>query len=122
MLKNFLMSVKKDLQERRSVIKKQLEEIAEKSGLNKNDYKVKFPEYGRADDENAEEVAAFVDNLSLQKNLENSLAAVELTLNKIIGGQYGICEGCGREINRKRLEILPTARYCLSCKDKEHEI
>lgn len=122
MFKIFLASIKKDLQERRDVIKKQLEEIAERSSRNKNDYEAKFPEYGRADDENAEEVAAFVDSLSLQKNLEDSLAVVESALSKIAKGRYGICENCGREISKKRLEILPTARYCLSCKDKEHGI
>jgi len=120
MLKIFLDSIKKDLHERRGEIKKQLEEIAEKSRRNKNDYEARFPQYGRAEDENAEEVAAFVDSLSLEKNLENSLADVESALIKITKDKYGICESCGRKIDKKRLKILPTARYCLSCKDKNH--
>lgn len=120
MLNKFLLSIKKDLQERRRKIKKHLEQVAVKSSRNKSDYEAKFPDYGRADDENAEEVAAFVDSLSLEKNLETSLKEIELSLKKISKDQYGICEDCGQKITRKRLKILPTARYCLVCKDKNH--
>ncbi len=116
----FLDSLRRDLEERRRKIKKQLEEIAEKSSRNKNDYEARFPQYGRTDDENAEEVATFIDSLSLEKNLEDSLAAVELALSKMDKNQYGVCENCKRAINKKRLKILPTAQYCSQCKDKEH--
>lgn len=120
MFKSFLDSTKKKLQARRREIRKQLESIAEKSSRSENDYEARFPEYGRAEDENADEVATFVDSLSLEKNLENSLEQVEIALKKITKGQYGVCETCGQKIRKKRLEILPTARYCLTCKNKNH--
>ncbi|MDA2922072.1 TraR/DksA family transcriptional regulator [Patescibacteria group bacterium AH-259-L07] len=120
MFKKFVASKKKDLQERRHEIKKQLESIAEKSTRVKNDYEARFPEYGRAEDENADEVANFVDSLSLENNLENALAEVEAALKKIAKNEYGICEDCGKEMSKKRLEALPTAQYCIDCKDKNH--
>ena len=111
-----LSSIKEELQNRKQEIKKELEQVANKSGRNGNKYKPKFPEYGRAEDENADEVAAFVDTLSMGENLKKSLEEVELALQKITRGKYGLCENCGKKIENKRLKILPTARYCLSCK------
>lgn len=120
MFKKFVQLIKKDLQERRREIKKQLGTIAEKSTRAVNDYEARFPEYGRSEDENADEVATFVDSLSLENNLENALAKVESALKKIAKDEYGVCENCKKRISRKRLEVLPTAQYCIDCKDKNH--
>jgi DnaK suppressor protein len=32
-------------------------------------------------------------------------------------GIYGECSDCGGEIERKRLEAIPWARYCLTCQE-----
>ncbi len=40
---------------------------------------------------------------------------LEKTLRKIEQGKYGICEKCGKPIERKRLELVPAAELCLSC-------
>jgi RNA polymerase-binding protein DksA len=40
-------------------------------------------------------------------------------LRRIARGEYGVCESCGNPILRARLEAMPTARLCLSCKEKE---
>ena len=40
-------------------------------------------------------------------------------LDKLETGEYGICEGCGHQINDKRLEAIPHARLCLDCKSRE---
>jgi RNA polymerase-binding transcription factor DksA len=34
-------------------------------------------------------------------------------------GEYGICEVCGNPIARARLEAMPYARMCVSCKEQE---
>jgi len=39
-------------------------------------------------------------------------------LRRIKDGKYGDCEGCGEEILRKRLEVFPSARYCIECQSK----
>ncbi len=116
--RNFLQSIKKNLEKRLQEIKKQLEEVAQKSSRDIDGYEAKFPQYGRAEDENADEVAAFVDSLSLEDNLTNSLGAVNLALKKISQGRYGICEECGKKIARPRLKVFPTAKHCLVCKNK----
>ena len=35
------------------------------------------------------------------------------------GDQYGICEYCDRKIDIRRLSIVPHARLCIDCKEKE---
>lgn len=45
----------------------------------------------------------------LIKKIEDSLANLE-------SGDYGFCEGCGVEINIRRLEARPTAVLCIDCK------
>jgi RNA polymerase-binding transcription factor DksA len=44
---------------------------------------------------------------------------VDLALSKIEKGTYGICERCGNPITPERLEAIPYARLCMSCKQKE---
>lgn len=99
-------------------VKSHLLEIGEVSRREKNSYEINFPDYGRAEDENADEVSTYVDRLSLKENLEKELAEIEYALKKIRRGTYGICEACGKRISLKRLRAFPTARYCLKCRNK----
>lgn len=39
-------------------------------------------------------------------------------LDRIGQGSYGICEGCETTIPRKRLEVFPSARYCVECQSQ----
>jgi RNA polymerase-binding transcription factor DksA len=41
-----------------------------------------------------------------------------VTLGKLEGGAYGVCEVCGRKIPAKRLEALPDANRCVACEEK----
>lgn len=50
--------------------------------------------------------------------LSKLLMETRLALSKIKIGKYGICENCGRSIDRARLEAYPQARYCLDCEKK----
>src|SRR5574337_298669 len=35
--------------------------------------------------------------------------------------EFGRCHQCGQEINFERLDALPHARLCISCKEKEED-
>lgn len=35
---------------------------------------------------------------------------------------FGLCEECGEEIDIKRLEVNPLARYCIACKTRKEDI
>ena len=39
-------------------------------------------------------------------------------LERIRQGTYGECVNCGGEIEPKRLEALPFARYCIKCQEE----
>ncbi len=42
-------------------------------------------------------------------------------LQRIKDGTFGICRTCQRPIGRGRLEAVPTATQCISCKSKREE-
>ncbi len=41
---------------------------------------------------------------------------------KLQNNTFGLCEECGEEIDIKRMQVNPLARYCISCKTKKEEI
>ena len=47
------------------------------------------------------------------------LRQVDAALDKMRQNTYGRCEKCGEEISEKRLEALPSARYCIACQEEE---
>ena len=42
---------------------------------------------------------------------------VEEALERIDNGTFGVCRSCGGDIGRPRLEAVPTATQCVSCKE-----
>jgi DnaK suppressor protein len=46
------------------------------------------------------------------------LEAIESALKKIEQGRFGMCEKCGYTITKKRLRVVPYARFCIKCKAK----
>ena len=46
------------------------------------------------------------------------LRMVEHALSNLDEGAYGDCEMCGQEINERRLEAVPWARYCIGCQER----
>ena len=47
---------------------------------------------------------------------ERQLAAIEQALAEARRGHYGICERCGQPIDPERLEAIPEATLCITCK------
>lgn len=43
------------------------------------------------------------------------LREISDALKRINDGSYGVCEMCKEQIPRKRLEVFPSARYCVQC-------
>lgn len=46
---------------------------------------------------------------------------IDAALERIRKGDYGKCQGCGRQIQRARLKAVPHARLCIECKSAEEE-
>ena len=56
--------------------------------------------------------------MSLSENERAKLIEVDEALDRIEDGTFGICEECGEPIALKRLEVIPNARYCITCKEE----
>ena len=41
---------------------------------------------------------------------------------KLQNNTFGLCEECGEEIDIKRLQVNPLARFCIACKTQKEEI
>jgi len=46
---------------------------------------------------------------------------IDRALDRIHDGTYGVCRVCGGDINPGRLDVVPHARLCSGCKEKEEE-
>lgn len=71
--------------------------------------------FGKREEE-ADQVFVLEKNLALKRKVKEVLAEVEHTLKKYEAGTYGVCDSCGQVIEPTRLEALPQASLCLSCK------
>ena len=74
--------------------------------------------FGKREEE-ADEASAFEKRLALEKRLGDSLVEVEHALQKYETGTYGLCDSCEQSIEQARLEALPQASLCLSCKTRQ---
>jgi DnaK suppressor protein len=57
--------------------------------------------------------------LSLLDNSRDLLEQVDVALEKITNGTYGVCSSCGKPIEAARVKALPHATLCIACKRRE---
>lgn len=57
-----------------------------------------------------------VDSAILEQQ-RKELNEIELALDKIKQGTYGVCEMCEEPIGKERLEVKNFARYCITCRE-----
>lgn len=60
-------------------------------------------------------------SLDLLSSEEAMLIKIQKALRRIEKGAYGKCLGCGKNINRKRLNAIPYAELCRKCQEKEEQ-
>ena len=48
---------------------------------------------------------------------EKELQEIQITLGKIVNGDYGICDMCEDAIGFQRLKVKPHAIYCIDCRE-----
>ena len=54
---------------------------------------------------------------ALHANALAALVDIEAALDRLESGTYGRCASCGEQIPSARLEAMPAATVCVSCKD-----
>ena len=58
-------------------------------------------------------------DMTLDDNVRSSLVEVRKSLARMDEGVYGTCERCAQPISDSRLEAMPTANLCITCKAAE---
>lgn len=115
--KGFITEIKDKLEEEKTRLNAELSGFAHRNPKAKQtDYDTDFPEYGDDDDENANEIATYSNNLPLEKELEKELRDVESALKRIEDDTYGVCKYCKSEIDEMRLRARATSTSCIACK------
>ena len=109
--KKRIETFKKRLEERQSILRRNVTRTAEDGR--------------RADEEATQDIADRAASsynkefLFHQSNNERQLLQmVEAALSRIREGTFGQCISCCRDINPKRLEAVPWTRYCIECQEK----
>lgn len=54
-------------------------------------------------------------NMALDSNADDIVAQIDVALERMDAGTYGVCANCGREINAERHATLPYTIYCVEC-------
>jgi DnaK suppressor protein len=117
--KKELDEFKKVLAEERAELVRQFEEI-EESALGASQSELSGE---AAFDEEYADSGTFTfereRDLSLAENLKDLMDQIDHALGRIDEGTFGICERCGKPIEKARMKALPYARLCI--KDKQAE-
>ena len=93
-----------------------IEELEQlKASVRPTDERREGSPFGKREEE-ATESLELERRLALEKQMKDQLADVEHALHKFEEGTYGLCEQCGQPIDPARLDALPQAKMCLSCK------
>jgi RNA polymerase-binding transcription factor DksA len=54
-------------------------------------------------------------NLALRESAEAKIKSIQVALDRLDQGDYGLCEVCSQAIDPGRLEILPHTTLCVRC-------
>ena len=54
--------------------------------------------------------------------VQDEVQQVRQALRRHAEGRYGICDGCGEQIDPERLAVRPQATLCITCQRRQEEI
>ena len=63
-------------------------------------------------EEEGDEAVAMSNQIGIANNLKVRLGEVDAALEKFRTGKYGLCETCGKKIEKEILDIDPESRLC----------
>ena len=93
------------------------EELTQLNSSRESDERREGSPFGKREEE-ATESMELEKRLALENKLEALIAEVDRALNKMDAGTYGTCDICNQPIDPARLEALPQAIMCVSCRQK----
>lgn len=109
-----IAAIRNDLKEQRDRLVDQLDELgATPSGDLRSDL-----DYGESFADAGAVTAERTERLGLVDTLKSQLDEVDMALERIQDGTYGVCAQCGNEIPAARLEARPESILCVDCKSR----
>lgn len=91
----------------------------------KTDLLLKIEKYSEAEDfgddidhaeEEANESESFANRMAIAQTMKERVNEIDMALNRIRLGSYGVCEQCGKEISEEVLNAAPESNLCSKCK------
>ncbi len=58
-------------------------------------------------------------SLGIVSSEQGVIYDIDEALRKLRDGQYGVCITCEEKITKSRLKVVPYAKHCISCQQKE---
>lgn len=113
MNKNDIQHFKEKLTAEKAQLESDLARVAKKNPDNPNDWEATTTdiEVDSADEnEVADKLEEYEGNNGILKQLESQLREIDAALDRINKGTYGICETCGKPMEKERLEANASAR------------
>jgi DnaK suppressor protein len=59
--------------------------------------------------------------MAVSENDSRQLLLINEALVRLEDEEYGLCQNCEEEINPRRLDAVPWARYCLKCQELQEK-
>jgi len=100
------------LQEDRAKLVHQLAEL----GANEDGELRRDLDFGEGFADAAAITAERTEVLGLVETLKIHLDEVDVALERIAAGTYGVCDRCGSRIAPERMEARPISHFCVDCK------
>jgi RNA polymerase-binding transcription factor DksA len=121
-MKKELEKIREKLEKEKEQLEQDLSRFAKKKPGSEVDWEARFPEIGiELSEDRLEDAAKAREEYEVRRFVEQALELklknVKDALEKLEENKYGVCEKCGKKIERERLEAVPEAKYCQQCKD-----
>ncbi len=108
---------KKRLEQQRQELRQELRALEDQtSGRDRLSKQVATEDFDEAGGDAAADAVVRSQNLVIIENLRDMVDSVNEALRMIEKGTYGVCEVCGKNIPKKRLQALPYATMCTDCR------
>ena len=118
--KTELKGFRKELEEEREELRRQFSEIEEGSlGSPQSELSGDIASFDEEYADAGTDTFERERDLSLTNNIRDLIEKIDRALERIDQGAYGLCERCGRPIEKARIKALPYATLCI--KDKQAE-
>lgn len=113
-LKKYEALIRKELQESTAYI----ENINKEQSMGARESSGDLSSYAYHQADQGSDTNLMEQTVMMMEGERDKIRLLNDAMRRIADGSYGICEMCGENIQESRLEVIPYAIYCVSCKEK----